>query len=157
MKKDFLKQNLKSIAIGMLFIITSIFLSTQKQENNNEKISVEEKQLDTFIPKNHSLIPIEIKNSETLDSIFGNYGKVNLYLEKSGKNILIVKNIKLLRAPKNPSHFAVLVSDEKASLITKYDKPFFVSLSSNSNSGTVFVTEETKRKVSNVYIGVENE
>lgn len=154
--KLFIQQK-KNLSIILALFVSSLVISQlhSKPEHKPEE-DMMPPEIDTVIPKNHSLIPIEIKNSESLDSIFGNYGLANLYVEANGRQRLVVKNIKLLRAPKNPSHFAVLVKDAKAHLITRHEALFFVTLSSDKNSGTVFV-EETPRSTSNIQIGIEND
>lgn len=152
-----LKPHLKNIYIVGILLISSIALHflQSKPETESTEPQQEEADLQTMIPRNHSLIPIEIKNSESLDSIFGNYGLVNLYIDKDGKQILVAKNIRLLRAPRNPSHFAVLVKDSESTYITKYDQEFYVSISSNKNSGTVFVQE--KKGQQQIQVGLEND
>lgn len=152
-----IKAHLKNIYIVGTLLVSSIAIHFLQAKPEVKPVTHEEEDtnLQTMIPKNHSLIPIEIKNSESLDSIFGNYGSVNLYIDKQGKQILVAKNIKLLRAPRNPSHFAVLVKDSESIYITKYDQPFYVSISSNKNSGTVFVQE--KQRQQQIQVGLEND
>jgi hypothetical protein len=151
------KVHFKNIIVVGVLLISSIAIHLLQKEAPSTDIDevAAEQNIDTMIPKNHSLIPIEIKNSESLDSIFGNYGHVNLYIEKGQQQVLIAKHVRLLRAPKNPSHFAVLVKDSEANYITKYDQAFYVSLSSHKNIGTVFVLE--KKALQHIQVGLEHE
>jgi hypothetical protein len=151
------KAHSKNIIVVGILLLASIAIHFLQNEEApaTEEADTNDQGIDTMIPKNHSLIPIEIKNSESLDSIFGNYGQVNLYVEKSQQQVLVAKNVKLLRAPKNPSHFAVLVKDSQATYITKYDQPFYVSVSSQQNTGTVFVLE--KKVTKHIQVGLEHE
>ncbi|MCB0348109.1 MAG: hypothetical protein KDD37_04700 [Bdellovibrionales bacterium] len=151
------KKHKKNITIVGILLLSSImihFLQNDPviEDGNSRSADVD---LVTIIPKNHTLIPIEVKNSESLDSIFGNYGYVNLYVEKNHKQQLVGKNIKLIRAPKNPSQFAVLVKDEQTKYIAAYDTEFFVSISGEKNSGTVFVKEQKQQ--SHIQVGIEND
>jgi hypothetical protein len=69
-------------------------------------------QVDTRIPKGFVLVPIEVRNYEALDSILGPFGIVDLYQGEArdgSDQRLIARDVRILRAPKNPSHFAVLI------------------------------------------------
>lgn len=77
----------------------------------------------TFIPEGFVLVPIELANFESLDSILGKFGIVDLYLPAESPRAQarkIATHVKILRAPLNPSHFAVLVREaESARLVTQ--------------------------------------
>lgn len=120
------------------FVIV-IFHKKTPTKNSGPKPHLE---ITTLIPKNHVLVPIQLKNFESVDSILGNYGHVDL-ITKNSK--LIAKNIKLLRAPKNPSLFAVLVPQEEASkIISANENGLFATIKNDASSGTEFVKEKTK-------------
>ncbi len=143
-----------AIVVGTLLFASVSIHYLQKEPSPPHEVE-ENNEVFTMIPKNHTLIPIEIKNSESLDSIFGNFGYVNLYIEKRGKQVLIGRNVKLIRAPRNPNQFAALVKDNQTNYITTYDSAFFVSISSEKNSGTVFVNE--KVQLNQIQVGIDND
>ncbi len=137
----------------------AFYLSYLKNKDTQTKFSQKEQHfvhsnesnsLDTLIPKAHVLIPIEISNSESLDSIFGNYGWVNLYTSSGvGPNMankLVAKHIKLIRSPYRADIFAVMVHEEKANQILQYSGPFSVSLQSPKNIGTKLEDNKSKPK-----------
>ena len=104
---------------------------------------------DTFIPAGFSLVPIEVGNYETLDSLLGPFGVVDLFAAEPGKpesSKCIAYRVKILRAPRNPSHFAVLVPMEQVQKILKYSGPFFVSVQNPKVRGTGFEKEKVKRR-----------
>ncbi|MCB0362798.1 MAG: hypothetical protein KDD35_08750, partial [Bdellovibrionales bacterium] len=71
--------------------------------------------IDTLIPHGFTLVPIEVQNSDSLNSILGNKGIVNLLApprEEGQKTRLIAQRVPILRAPLNPSQFAVLVPEK---------------------------------------------
>lgn len=109
--------------------------------------------LDTYIPRGYVLVPIEVQNYESLDSVIGQYGVVDLYrshdlIQKKGRPL--AKAVKLLRAPKNPSQFGVLVPEEDAPLLVKQGEPFYVVVQRPDKSGTSF--EKAKAKVKSMVV-----
>lgn len=146
--------NDKRWSIHRLILYSSLclcvcFLGLIQQEPEKRQTNYKNQlmKFDTLIPKDKTLLPIEIENSEALDSLFGNQGVVDLYVRQSPgsrKLRLIAKNVKLMRAPKNPKVFAVLCDRSMPSQIFSGSQSFFVSLLNPNNSGTKLVT--TKRK-----------
>src|SRR4051812_7351936 len=70
----------------------------------------------TLIPAGFVLVPIEVANYESLDSILGNFGVVDLYIpsdDPKKRALKIAERLKILRAPLNPSHFAVLARESE--------------------------------------------
>jgi hypothetical protein len=102
--------------------------------------------IDTFIPAGYTLVPIEIQNQESLDSVFGSHGIVDLYTsDQKGRPQKIADRIKMLRSPKNPQVFAVLVEESKAGNIAGIPGPLFVTVSSRKPSGKMPATQNWKR------------
>lgn len=111
-------------------------------------------QVDTFIPKGFVLVPIEVQNYEALDSILGQFGVVDLFqAEKSGRGqqTLVARNVRILRAPQNPSHFAILAQEADVAGILKSGTPFFVVVKHPEKAGTEFVKGEMSPRRSIVY------
>lgn len=125
--------------MGALLLSAFVIVLFQKKEAVTTS-SKNPLQITTLIPSGQVLVPIQLKNFESIDSILGNYGHVDLITSESK---LIAKNIKLLRAPKNPSLFAVLAPQAQASeIITANEKGLFAVIKNDSSSGTVFVKEK---------------
>lgn len=105
--------------------------------------------IDILIPQGQSLVPIEVANYETLDSLLGTYGVVDLFFvdptkPETGKKIASM--VKILRAPKNPSHFAVLVPAALAQHILQFQGPFTVSVQNPQHKvGTQFEKRSNRR------------
>ncbi len=103
--------------------------------------------IDTYIPKGYVLVPIEVQNHESLDSVIGQYGVVDLYLTsdlKSQKSRPVAKAVKLLRAPKNPSQFGVLVPEDQAPSLVVESLPFYVVVQRPDRGGTTFEKVRSK-------------
>lgn len=97
----------------------------------------------THIPAGFVLVPIEVANYESLDSILGKHGVVDLYapaLETGGISRKVAERVKILRAPLNPSHFAVLAPEEDSPKLVAHGGPFIVAVQNPRLSGTNFVS-----------------
>jgi hypothetical protein len=111
-------------------------------------------QVDTYIPKGFVLVPIEVQNYESLDSILGQFGVVDLFQAGTAaqpQQKLVARNVRILRAPQNPSHFAILVQEAEVSGILKNSTPFFVVVKHPDKTGTEFVKGEVAVHRSIVY------
>ena len=119
-------------------------------QNLESRESVEEAA--TFIPDGFVLVPIEVANYESLDSILGKFGVVDLYSvtdDPKKRPVKVAERIKILRAPLNPSHFAVLAPEADSVRIVSQSGPFTVVVQHPSKSGTNFVnpsSDETKSR-----------
>lgn len=117
--------------------------SPDKTDNDHSPERVEA--VDTFIPAGYVLVPIEVANFESLDSILGKYGVVDLFLPTSdlkGRPRKIASRIKILRAPLNPSHFAVLAHESTSQSLVSELGPFTVVVRNPKNAGTEIVNGE---------------
>jgi hypothetical protein len=84
--------------------------------------------VDTLIPAGMVLVPIEIQNLDSLDSLLGQNGVVDLYAtaETGGPSKRVARQVGIYRAPLNPRQFAVLVRDAEAPSLVRTTRPFFV-------------------------------
>lgn len=106
-------------------------------------------QVDTFIPLGYVLIPIEVQNYESLDSILGSYGIVDLYSVNAAgvrSKSAVVRGIKILRAPLNPNHFAVLSPEARAAQIVGAGSTFNVVVQNPKAVGTKFVDVPSQQR-----------
>jgi hypothetical protein len=137
-----------------LFVVIALvtYTFTSCKATPTQRPTIGEQRTDdmaTFIPAGHSLVPIEIANYQTLDSIFGSFGVVDLYVQDtsaSNYSRLVAQFVKIVRAPKNPSHFAALVPHQEIKKLMKYTGPFFVVIQNSKISGTAFENETLEKK-----------
>ncbi len=106
-----------------------------------------------MIPRGFVLVPIEVQNYEALDSILGRFGNVDLFQAGGESQKLVARNVRILRAPQNPSHFAILVTEDKAGEILKSGGVFTVIVKRPENDGTEFVNNEKTKRRKIVYEG----
>ncbi len=110
---------------------------------------------DTYIPPGFVLVPVELQNADALDSLIGGFGVVDLFqsgLESESKPRKVAAQVKILRAPLNPRHFAVLVPENEAPPLVKSSLPFFVVLQNPDSKNTTF----PKKKQVSSRIQIEN-
>ena len=123
----------KRIIAGLIvFSAVQIFVSWQNQDPVSDKLDKIES-MDTFVPLGYTLVPIQIENQAELGSLIDSFAVVDLH--KKGINEIIESGVRLLRSPRNPDVFAVLVEQERArELISRFGATFTVSLK-NPESG----------------------
>lgn len=97
-----------------------------KDKSNKPQASVRTHEaVDTYIPSGFVLVPITVQNLASLDSLVGQFGVVDLYVE--GENAALGRGLKLIRSPNDPAQFAVLVPENQAREIVRAGyKPFQV-------------------------------
>ncbi|MCM2281910.1 MAG: hypothetical protein NDI61_08705 [Bdellovibrionaceae bacterium] len=133
-----------------LIATTGLAAAAQKPATNQEQLpgADEADSVDTYIPSGFVLVPIEVVNYEALDSVLGRYGIVDLFAadtENARKSRLIASRIRILRAPRNPSHFAVLAPSHEAPALVRQEGGFFVVVQNPQGKGTRFESEDRPR------------
>lgn len=151
------KQLVVMILLSFLPVVSQLF-TNQSPTQSPESASPES--IDTLIPSGSVLIPIQVENSESLDSILGQKGIVDLHSparEPGGKNRVVARRLPILRAPLNPQQFAVLAPEDQAQLIVREPGPFWVVVQNPSRFGTQFERASTKPRKKRVIVdgGVE--
>ena len=143
--KRFIQKKLKStewiFSVCFFIAILITILWTPPKEQNLTKTNPPA--IDTLIPKGFVLVPIEVANQENLKSVIDSYGLVSLYQKEKR----IISHVKLIRAPKNPEQFAVLVSEGLSSEILKYQEPFKIVIQNPSEKGEEIFKKKKKKRV----------
>lgn len=137
--KEFLEKNKKWTLMFLVSSFLAIICSFQEPEH----IRSEPIELDIMIPAGFVLLPIEVENYESLDSVLGQVGVVDLYQNQNGKSQrrLVASFVRILRNPHNPNQFSILVPEKNAPTITNNFGPYFVSLRPRK-AGTSFEQKE---------------
>ncbi len=149
---DYCKKNkeIVGLSVALVFVLFFQFLNKSGSDTPPPADANNPQNIDILIPEGHTLIPIEVTNYETLDSLLGPYGVVDLFTNGPGletANKKIASMVKILRAPKNPSHFAILVPSHLAQNILKYSGPFTASVRNpNSQKGIKFETAPSRKR-----------
>lgn len=133
----------------LLFFVCVISLASEIGRTPKETMPQQIVQsLDTYIPKGFVLVPIEVQNQAALNAIFNDHGIVDLYVPdpknpKSG--IRVAQKVKMLRAPLNPDQFAVLVPDEMAPDLVKYEGAYTVMVQNPREKQQPFIRARRHR------------
>ncbi len=158
LKEFFFKKSQIFSVIGLIVFLLASFFNTRTQPSEEKKQSgpVNESP-DTIIPKGFVLVPIELKNAESLSALIENFAIVDLYiasLSSKAKGQKVGHHLRLLRAPLNPNTFAVLVPDGEASRLINGNGPLFAVIQNRDQSGHGSM-EKNQKKLSHVqyYIG----
>ncbi len=112
--------------------------------------------VDTLIPKGFVLVPIEVQNYEALDSILGRFGLVDLFqagADNGPGQRLVARNVRILRAPQNPTHFAILIAEDEVPRVLKSGGLFTVIVKRPDQVGTEFVKNPNLKRKKIVYGG----
>lgn len=143
------------LSVGLLSLIPivgQLFMrSTQATPAPDSRPAV-----DTLIPRGFVLVPIDVQNYEALDSILGRFGVVDLFQgggEATATRHLIARNVRILRAPQNPSHFAILIREEEVPRVLQQGGQFTVIVKRQQNDGTQFVNTDKPKRRKIVYEG----
>ena len=110
--------------------------------------------MDTHIPVGFVLVPIEVINKESLYAILGSHGVVDLFLtgKKGQKVYKIAHHVKMLRAPLDPSRFAVLVPEQEVTKILKHQQPFFAVVQNPKQRNTRFYKLHKKNHFKRLFV-----
>lgn len=133
-----------SSAAGLSILLIAAVVSMKRSEvdptTNPEKAQVGS-MLDQ-LPDGYMIAPIEPTNIDSLDSIFESHGYADLYRTTSegSKGRRIARGLALIRAPRNPRQFAVIVSEAEIDVLGQLNEPVMVVLRKKpvrNSSGTI--------------------
>ena len=135
-------EKIKLITLASIFFtFLSLYLNPKPDEKKPQQ------SLDTYIPPGYVLVPIEVENYETLDSVLGSYGVVDLYPGTNGPEKTpqkpLIKGIRMLRSPHPPHQYAVLAPETLAPEIIRAAPSFRVVVQNPNSSGTEIVTKKS--------------
>lgn len=144
------------LIISLCPVILSLLMTAKSNSHHGGVLSPQS--IDTLIPDGFTLVPIEVQNVDSLDSILGPKGVVNLLApprREGAKTRLVARRVPILRAPLNPSHFAVLVPESISRSITQEPGPFWVVIQNPNQQGMSFEKNLKKQKVQVIDGGVD--
>lgn len=103
---------------------------------------------DTVIPRGFVLVPVEIANIQAVAGLIDRFGIIDLYAGSTSQqnSFLIAARIKIMRAPLNPSQYAVLVSELMSREIMKYRGPFWAVVQNRGSYGASDASAQQQRR-----------
>lgn len=142
------KQGFSKAIYFFIFIMGLTAFLIQFQQQPTKSIShKDELSIDTYIPNDQGLVTIQVSNYESLDQIIGNYGVVDLYsvpLAPGQRARLIISQVKIVRTPKSPRHFNVLLPASEVGILAGHIGEFTVSVRNPKLFGTKIVKDKSK-------------
>lgn len=140
-----------SSAAGLSVILIAAVIS-MKRETGVVSHGIAAKETATSmldqLPDGYMIAPIEPTNIDSLDSIFENHGYADLYRTSAEgtRGQRIARGLALIRAPRNPRQFAVLVSEAEVDVLGQLNEPVMVVLRKNrGHKSEVNPAKPTKR------------
>lgn len=149
--KHSLQQHKYFVFMFVFFIFVYVYTTLDERGvKSQEKLLT----VDTLIPNGYALVPIELENISAIASLIESYGVVDIYLGKnsSRNSKKILQKAKILRAPKNPNAYSLLLPDHLSSEFLKYDGPFFAVIQNKSKASDNPVVHEQLSQKKNVKI-----
>ncbi|MBC86871.1 MAG: hypothetical protein CL677_06790, partial [Bdellovibrionaceae bacterium] len=129
--KQLWMKNKKEIGLLGLSLIMMILILDPFPKNEVTTSSPLSLSADTLIPAGYQLVAIELENALSIDSLVADNTIVDLYSRTTGKNKsqLILRNSRLVRAPRNENQFAVLITKEQTEYLLGFQGPYFAVIS----------------------------
>lgn len=118
-----------TVGLGLIVIVTVLSGATNPTET---PVAPVESSISMFdqLPEGYMVAPIEPTNLDSLDSMFDQHGYADLYKPEAGggKGKRIARGVPLIRAPKNPRRFAVLIAESQTATLANLADPVLVIL-----------------------------
>ena len=118
-----------SSAFALTLIVIFTVISNSKSKDDLPAVESTPSFLEQ-LPDGFVVAPIEPVNSDSLDSIFDDHGYADLYRSNSNgeKGKRVARGLALIRAPRNPRQFAVIVPEGQTELLPEFSHPVVVIL-----------------------------
>lgn len=153
-----LKRNFKEIwqneklKFSIIFLLLGIasYLVSNSEKSERSQIKEEPIQLDTMIPEGFVLLPLDLVNRDALSSIVGATAVIDLFTVNSqtlNPSKKIASRIKIIRTPRNPEQFALLIHESETNQILNFTGPYFAVIQNKSRKDSQLVKPTTKRDV----------
>lgn len=155
--KTWLKENKKTWQIWIILLLLSLVFAILQHTDKKTSI-IDTQNIDTYIPEGFVLVPVELNNGPSLDGLLANKGVVDLYTgdpshQKAEKAATAVK---IIRSPRNPSYFAVLVPENKAPLLIKRFQAFHAVIQNPEQKKKTTIQPVNKKNKRTIVIELDN-
>lgn len=146
--KDFFLKFMDPKYLIPLFLVSLVIVVFEKSKTEAVELRTPETHFsDTIIPPGYSLTPISIANAEALSALIDGFALVDVYTvdsenQKAGQKIL--GKAKLIRAPRDPNQYAILLPESESGYLMQKKGPFSVVI---KNPNAAAKLEFTKKFV----------
>ncbi len=155
--KTWLKENKKAWHIWLVLILISLIF-TFLQHTNKTKEIIKPRNLDTYIPEGFVLVPVELSNGPALDGLLKHKGVVDLYTGDPSRQEVekAAGAVKIIRSPRNPSYFAVLVPESKAPFLIQRFQAFHAVVQNPEQRKETHIQPLNKKRRRTIVIELDN-
>lgn len=131
-------QGVQLISLLLVAVVTLLLFEAITSDKEPMDVPTGAQEATTYIPKNHTLIPLRFINQKSLSSMIENFGWIDLYsIETNHQGTQfksrIVKKIRILRAPLDPDQFGIIVPESYVELILRSGPKYFATLVKNQH------------------------
>lgn len=146
-------KNEKIVLCGIFMALGLITYFISHEEPKSVAPAAEAPDLDELIPAGHVLLPIELVNREALASIMGATAVVDLLTVNPttmSPQTKIASRVKMIRSPKNPDFFALLIEESASVQILNKPGPYFALIQNKrqTNSNIYVAKKQSKVEIS---------
>lgn len=106
--------------------------------------------LDSLVPKDFVLLPIEISNGQDIMGIIGKYGVVDLYAYSKQSGVpdkQAASAVKILPPETEEGRFVALVPEKEVSYLFKYSDPFYAVIQNPNKIGSKIYKKKEKKSL----------
>ena len=133
------------IILGLIFLsLISEFLPAMLKEKPKPL------SLDSLVPKDFVLMPIEISNGKDIMNIIGKYGVVDLYAYSKQTGLpekQAASALKILPPDAEEGHFVALVPEKEATYLFGYSDPFYAVIQNPNKKGAKIYKKKKKQSL----------
>lgn len=132
------------VALGLITFVISL------ESDKAEIIQTIQPELDELIPAGHVLLPIDLVNREALAAIMGTTAVVDLLTVSPttmNPQTKIASRVKIIRSPKSPDFFALLVEESASSQIMNKPGPYFALIQNKKQVKSNFYKDKKQEKI----------
>jgi hypothetical protein len=135
--KKFFAISVAFLLCGLQFCIQSCQTTESANSGANDTAvgSGPDPSIDTFIPNGFQLVPISIANKDEVSALVDRYALVDLYGQSThgGRGTNLAQSVRLIRSPRNPEVFGVLIEQNLAEPLLAYGGDIVVALRNPKN------------------------
>ncbi len=143
-------KNEKVILCGIFVALGLITFFISQEEEKVEVQVVQAPDIDELIPAGFVLLPVELVNREALASIMGATAVVDILTVNPttmSPQTKIASRIKMIRSPKNPDFFALLIEESASADILNKPGPYFALIQNKKQTNSNYYKSKKQSKV----------
>lgn len=142
--KKYTEEQVKIAGGLLLSFLTSFCIYSCKGSSTKELPVPEELEvnLSLMIPENHLLYSFEASNFDNIEPLLEAFNMVQIYNPVNGK--LLAKNIKMLRAPKDPSQLAFVIPVNIANKLAPFGLEFKIAVQKKTKNAPIWALKTKK-------------